>query len=297
VLELAEISAISGAKQASSMLPFTHPVAIDQILARASLADYIISVYCFVSAFDKRSAATYAMAGVNQGLLALYDLCKNINPGASFRNVQLLFSQNEHQGVWLSPDTIPEEAKSLFVQPEKILTNVRAAVISASDKALQGLIPDVGDKLTKQLEAIGAQVVDYKLISADVQLMTDYIKQLVKEKNPHLVMIRGATGVSLFDQTPLAMEAICQRMIPGFGELMRTYTSKFTAESWIGCCGAGIFGNTLIVSIPGQEKAIDELMRVLPEPLADALQHLSETSLATADTGEEKIIDAYRLWP
>jgi len=48
--------------------------------------------------------------------------------------------------------------------------------------------------------------------------------------------------------------------------------------------------------MPGAEKAIDELMQILPAPLTDAIQHMSEMSLETADQ-VEKVMDTIRIWP
>ncbi|HRD69815.1 MAG TPA: cyclic pyranopterin monophosphate synthase MoaC [Legionella sp.] len=298
ILELAETSAINGAKQVSSMLSFFCPANVDHIQARAMLneQDCSIDLYCYVSAFSDRAIETEAMSGVNTGALAVFEICKNISHDVSFGNVQLLYREHGHQGIWVRKEGIPKEVQSLFIAPEKVLNAVKTAVVSISDKAVQGMMPDVGNRLVKYLEAQGADVIEYKLLPANVEQITNYVKQLVEEKNPQLIMIRGATGVSPFDRTPVAMEAICERIIPGIGELMRTYGSKYTPEAWTSCCEAGILKNTLIITMPGAEKAIDELMQILPAPLTDAIQHMSEMSLETADQ-VEKVMDTIRIWP
>jgi molybdopterin adenylyltransferase len=75
-----------------------------------------------------------------------------------------------------------------------------------------------------------------------------------------LVVTTGGTGPARRDITPEATEAVCQKMMPGFGELMRTESLKAVPTAILSRQTAGIRGAALIVNLPGQPKAIRECL-------------------------------------
>lgn len=255
---------------------------------------HAIEIYCYVSAFSNCPVETEAMAGATAGLLAIYDQYKHMNPALRLGDVQLLFREDGHEGLWFSPEGIPDTIKSIFTPPEQYMKGIKAVVLSISDKALKGTIADAGTLLKVRLEEQGAEVIDYKLLPSDQEAIIQCVKQIVAEKNPQLIMLRGAIGISPYDQTPFAMEALCQRLIPGLAEMLRIYGSLYTSGSWNACCQAGILDKTLIISLPGARKAIDEIMKVLPITLADAVDHINEKTL----TGDHACaVDIpWRIW-
>jgi molybdopterin adenylyltransferase len=60
------------------------------------------------------------------------------------------------------------------------------------------------------------------------------------------------------DVTPEATEAVCDRLLPGFGELMRSASLKFVPTAILSRQVAGVRGSTLIINLPGRPKAIRE---------------------------------------
>ena len=78
-----------------------------------------------------------------------------------------------------------------------------------------------------------------------------------------LIITTGGTGPSLRDVTPEATEAICQKMLPGFGELMRSISLAFVPTAILSRQTAGIRGNTLIVNLPGKPKAIRQCLEAV----------------------------------
>ena len=65
------------------------------------------------------------------------------------------------------------------------------------------------------------------------------------------------------DVTPEATEAVCQKMLPGFGELMRATSLKYVPTAILSRQTAGIRGTTLIVNLPGKPKAISECLEAV----------------------------------
>jgi molybdopterin adenylyltransferase len=73
-----------------------------------------------------------------------------------------------------------------------------------------------------------------------------------------LVVTTGGTGPAPRDVTPEATAAVCEKMLPGFGELMRATSLKYVPTAILSRQTAGIRGRTLIVNLPGRPKAIRE---------------------------------------
>ena len=75
-----------------------------------------------------------------------------------------------------------------------------------------------------------------------------------------LIVTTGGTGPAPRDVTPEATEAVCAKMLPGFGELMRAASLKFVPTAILSRQTAGIRGHSLIVNLPGKPSAIDDCL-------------------------------------
>jgi molybdopterin adenylyltransferase len=78
-----------------------------------------------------------------------------------------------------------------------------------------------------------------------------------------LLVTTGGTGPALRDVTPEATEAVCQKMLPGFGELMRSVSLQYVPTAILSRQTAGILNQTLIVNLPGKPKAIRQCLEVV----------------------------------
>ena len=145
---------------------------------------------------------------------------------------------------------------------------IRVGVIAVSDRASAGQYEDRGtpalveyldDKLVTAHEFVCRLVPDEKpLISATI---TD----LVDKEGCCLVLTTGGTGPAPRDVTPEATEDVCDRVIPGFGELMRRISHAIIPTAILSRQLAGTRGSSLIVNLPGNPKAIAECLdAVLP---------------------------------
>ncbi len=78
-----------------------------------------------------------------------------------------------------------------------------------------------------------------------------------------LIVTTGGTGPTARDVTPEATAAVCDKMLPGFGELMRSASLAFVPTAILSRQTAGIRRRTLIVNLPGRPKAIRENLEVV----------------------------------
>ncbi|MEI6326380.1 MAG: molybdopterin adenylyltransferase, partial [Gemmataceae bacterium] len=105
----------------------------------------------------------------------------------------------------------------------------KIGIVTVSDRASRGIYADesgpailafLTEALTTPFEP------EIRVIADEQSLIEETLKGLVDEKDCRLVVTTGGTGPSARDVTPEATEAVCDRMMPGFGELMRTVSLK-----------------------------------------------------------------------
>ncbi len=136
-------------------------------------------------------------------------------------------------------------------------------IITVSDRASAGVYEDLSGKaiidtlndyLTSDWEA------NYKVIPDEQKVVEETIIRMVDEENCCLVITTGGTGPAKRDVTPEATEAVCDRMMPGFGELMRAESLKYVPTAILSRQTAGLRNESLIVNLPGKPKSIRECL-------------------------------------
>lgn len=139
----------------------------------------------------------------------------------------------------------------------------RIGVITVSDRASAGVYEDISgqaikdtlnDYLTSEWQT------EYRVIADEQPSIEQTIKDLVDNKGCCLVVTTGGTGPSKRDVTPEATEAVCDRMMPGFGELMRQESLKYVPTAILSRQTAGLRGASLIINLPGKPKAIRQCL-------------------------------------
>lgn len=163
-----------------------------------------------------------------------------------------------------------------------------AAVITVSDKGARGeRIDTSGPSLCRILEEKGYEVV-YRAIVPDEKeaIKAELIKSADQEK-VSLVLTTGGTGFSPRDITPEATLEVVERLTPGIPELMRAESMKITPHGCLSRETAGIRGKTLIINLPGSEKASRENLLAVLGPLEHGLKMLNSEGSAEC-AGQEK---------
>ncbi len=146
----------------------------------------------------------------------------------------------------------------------------RAARITLSDKGSKGERTDTsGPLIDEMLTGAGYEMVESVLIPDDMELIKKELIGLSDQRQVDLIITTGGTGFSLRDVTPEATVSVCDRMAPGISEAIRAYSLTKTIHGMLSRGVSGIRGRTLIINLPGSEKAVREsLGYILP-----ALKH------------------------
>jgi molybdopterin adenylyltransferase len=145
---------------------------------------------------------------------------------------------------------------------------VRIGVLNVSDRASAGVYADTPGQaclallrawLTTPFEA------DYAVVPDEAEAISAHLRRMADDAGCCLIVTTGGTGPAPRDVTPEATAAVCAKLLPGFGELMRAASLKVVPTAILSRQTAGIRGQTLIVNLPGRPKAIREnLAAVFP---------------------------------
>lgn len=139
-----------------------------------------------------------------------------------------------------------------------------AAVITLSDKGSTGQRVDKsGPKVKEILEENGYEVIEYILLSDDKDNISKNLIRLSDQRQVNLIITTGGTGFSNRDNTPEATTAVMTRNAPGIAEAIRFQSMKYTKRAMLSRGVSVIRNNTLIVNLPGSEKAVSESMEVI----------------------------------
>ena len=141
-------------------------------------------------------------------------------------------------------------------------------IITVSDRASAGVYEDKGgpaihDYLTRHLTSPWEPVA--RMVADERELIATALRDLADVERCCLIVTTGGTGPALRDVTPEATGDVCEKMMPGFGELMRSVSLRVVPTAILSRQTAGIRGSALIVNLPGKPSAIgDCLDAVLP---------------------------------
>lgn len=150
-----------------------------------------------------------------------------------------------------------------------------AAVITVSDKGYRGERRDTsGPTLCAMLAQTGYQVVHTALVPDERELIRAELIKCADELGVSLVLTTGGTGFSPRDITPEATLEVIERPTPGIPEAMRAESMRITPRGCLSRGAAGIRGRTLVVNLPGSEKAARENLQAVLEPLSHGLELL-----------------------
>ncbi len=161
-----------------------------------------------------------------------------------------------------------------------------AAVITISDKGSRGERVDTsGPAIRAELERSGWEVVYTVIIPDELEQIKEELIQCADEKAVNLVLTTGGTGFSPRDVTPEATLAVIEREAWGIPEAMRAASMRITSRGCLSRSAAGIRGRTLIVNLPGSEKAAKENLSAVMEPIRHGVDML--LSSGSADCARE----------
>ena len=140
---------------------------------------------------------------------------------------------------------------------------IKIGILTMSDRASAGVYEDLSGKaiIDTMNEYLASEWEDvYAVIPDDQELIEETLKDMADVQECCLIVTTGGTGPAKRDITPEATEAVCEKMMPGFGELMRQVSLKYVPTAILSRQTAGIRGKTLIINLPGKPKSIRECL-------------------------------------
>ncbi len=169
----------------------------------------------------------------------------------------------------------------------------KIGIITASDRASKGIYEDLSgkaiiDTLNSYIKSSWEPI--YKCVQDDQKTIENTMIDLIDKQNCCLVITTGGTGPALRDVTPEATEAVCDRMMPGFGELMRAVSLKYVPTAILSRQTAGLRGNSLILNLPGKPKSIKECLDAVFPAIPYCLDLMQQAYLKC----DEKEIKVFR---
>jgi molybdenum cofactor synthesis domain-containing protein len=158
----------------------------------------------------------------------------------------------------------------IMTVPENHRTKIRGAVLVLSDSAAAGTREDgSGRYLVSALEGEGIEIKDYCIQSDDRTGAAEKLREYADSLRLDLVLTTGGTGFGPRDNAPEALLDVMEREAPGIAEAVRSHGMEKTPHAMLSRARAGLRGKTLIVNLPGSEKAVRDSM----EALFPALMH------------------------
>jgi len=240
-IPVARVAAVMAAKDTSRIIPFCHPVRVDHVAVEFETGEDRVQITCRVTAVDRTGVEMEALCGASVAALTLYDMLKPVDDALAIGETRLVQKKG---------------GKSDFL--ESFETPLRGAVVVVSDSTAAGRRKDTsGRAIAERFEQAGVQVVDLRVIPDDADAVEQELRRLVTER-VDLVFTTGGTGLGPRDVTVEAASRVIEREVPGITEAMRQHGFQRTPRAVLSRGVAGVAGRTLIVTLPGSSRGVQE---------------------------------------
>jgi cyclic pyranopterin monophosphate synthase len=246
IFDAARIAATMAAKRTSDLIPYCHPIPIDDVKVDVTLKEEedncYIEIKVQVKTVWKTGVEMESLTAACVASLTIYDMLKPVDESLSIESVTLL---EKHGGIKDFRETY-EDARKL-----------KAAVLITSDT--RGEKEDKSGKIIiNKLKENGLDVLDYKIITDDINMIESELRRFCDKLKVDIVLTSGGTGVSHRDVTPEATKKVIEKEVSGVAETLRSYGQRRTPLSMLSRGVAGIKGTTVIINLPGSVRAVSE---------------------------------------
>ena len=167
---------------------------------------------------------------------------------------------------------------------------IKIGILTVSDRASRGVYEDIsGKEIINVLKEYINSDWDclYEIIPDEQGVIERKLKEFSDEAACCMVLTTGGTGPAPRDVTPEATESVCQKILPGFGELMRQKSLEYVRTAILSRQMAGIRNQTLIVNLPGKPTAIRECLQEVFPAIPYCLELIGEHFIETNEDNIE----------
>ena len=152
---------------------------------------------------------------------------------------------------------------------------IRVGVLTVSDKSYRGERRDTsGPAIAEMMATIGGRVERYEVVPDEVEAIAGRLRAWADEEGLDVVLTTGGTGLTPRDVTPEATLPVLDRQVPGVAEAMRQGGMQNTPLAMLSRAVAGVRCRTLIINLPGSERAVRENLAFILPALAHAVESL-----------------------
>jgi molybdenum cofactor synthesis domain-containing protein len=167
----------------------------------------------------------------------------------------------------------------------------KAAVITVSDKGSRGeRVDTAGPAVAQMLVQAGFSVEHTAIVPDEIPQIAAELRRCAQELHTPLIITTGGTGFTRRDITPEAVKSVIERETPGFSEIMRAESFKVTPNGILSRGVSGIYGDSLIITLPGSEKAAKECLSFILPSLSHAMQMLLSDSVEHGAATQGRVI-------
>ena len=245
IFEIAKVAGTLGAKKTSDLIPYCHPIPIDDIKVEVAIETGRVRIIVKVKSIWKTGVEMEALTGATVAALSVYDILKPLDISLSIDNIKLL---EKHGGIGDFR--------------EKYTNKLEATVITISDSRKKDQ-DESGKLIIDALTKNGFSIVAYKVIPDDIKIIEKELIYYSDELKVNIIITTGGTGVGPHDVTPEATKGILEKEVLGISENLRDYGQARTPLSMLSRGVSGIRGNTLIVNMPGSTNAVSQSINAL----------------------------------
>jgi molybdopterin adenylyltransferase len=166
-------------------------------------------------------------------------------------------------------------------------------ILTASDRASAGDYEDISgpaiETFLSEVLTSPWQIIR-KLIPDEQSEIETALIDLVDNHNCSVIVTTGGTGPAPRDVTPEATKAVCQRMLPGFGEQMRSISLQYVPTAILSRQTAGIRNESLILNLPGSPRSIREILNEIFAAVPYCIDLIGGPYITT----NPDVVDAFR---
>ncbi len=173
------------------------------------------------------------------------------------------------------------------------MDTITIGVVTTSDRAYAGIYDDISGKAIMEVMGEYLQnecVYEYRCIPDEQPLIETTLIELSRDKKCDLIVTTGGTGPAPRDVTTEATLAVCEKILPGFGEQMRLASLKHVPTAILSRQTAGICNGALIINLPGKPKAIRECLDAVFPAVPYCIDLIGGSYMET----DETVIKAFR---